>query len=103
MVNIQNIVYHYIDINTLSVTDDLYVQIGVYTRFFPQKMLCSRHLVKTSLSIVLRTLTNNYFLLFSPFTIYRWKNPQYKFLLLLDRQWPMYAHAQALSLSFVYD
>lgn len=41
--------------------------------------------------VVLRILTNKYFLLFSPLNIYRWKNPKYKFLLLLDRQWPMYA------------
>lgn len=30
----------------------------------PQEKLCNRHLVATSLAIVLRTLTNNYFLLF---------------------------------------
>lgn len=62
--------------------------------FSPLWKLCSRHSVTSSLAIVLRTHTNNYFLLFSPFTVYRWKNPQYKFLLLLDRQWPMYAQCR---------
>lgn len=61
---------------------------------FPWWKPCSRHLVTISLNVVLRTPTNNYFLLFSPFTMYRWKNPQYKFLLLLDRQWPMYAQCR---------
>lgn len=65
--------------------------------------LCSRHLVTTSLVIVLRTLTNNYFLLFSPFTMYRWKNPQYKFLLLLDRQWPMYAQCRRCLFRFCFE
>lgn len=59
--------------------------------FYCEQKLCSWHLVTTSMVIALRTLTNDYFLLFSPFAVYRWKNPQHKFLLLLDRQWPMYA------------
>lgn len=72
--------------------------------FSPHQKLCSRHLVITSLVIVLRTLTNNYFLLFSPFTMYRWKNPQYKFLLLLDRQWPMYAQCRrCVILQFMFE
>lgn len=65
--------------------------------FYCEQKLCSWHLVTTSMVIALRTLTNDYFLLSSPFAVYRWKNPQYKFLLLLDRQWPMYA---VLALSF---
>lgn len=51
-----------------------------FPHFIAVQMALSHFLV-----IVQKILTNKYLLLFSPPTIYRWKNPKYKFLLLLDR------------------